>query len=109
MRLPLALPDSRAHIAQIQSERKKKAFALAKTVPWYRDKLAGIQSDALDDPEEWQKIPILDKDTLRALSDQQFYSEFCVPATDGICEYWRSGVGLQSSTSRGSRSSSRNF
>src|SRR5207245_6308951 len=24
-------------------------------------------------------------------SDQQFYNEFCVPATDGIQEYWRSG------------------
>jgi len=35
--------------------------------------------------------PILDKDTLRALNDQQFYSEFCVPPADGIQEYWRSG------------------
>ena len=55
MSLPLPLPDSRAHIAQIQSERKKKAFALAKTVPWYRDKLGGIDEDALDDPDRMAK------------------------------------------------------
>ena len=91
MRLPLALPDSRAHIAQIQSERKKKAFALAKTVPWYRDKLAGIQSDALDDPEEWQKIPILDKDTLRKFSHAELLHAFCAVPHDQIAEYWRSG------------------
>jgi hypothetical protein len=46
MSLPLPLPESRAQIAHIQSERKKKAFALAKTVPWYRDKLAGIHANA---------------------------------------------------------------
>lgn len=55
MTLPLQMPQSRAHIAQIQSERKRRAFALAKTVPWYRDRLAGIDADALDDPAEWQK------------------------------------------------------
>ena len=31
-------------------------------------KLAGIDPNALDDPAEWQKIPILDKDTLRKFS-----------------------------------------
>jgi phenylacetate-CoA ligase len=91
MRLPLPLPDSRAHIAQIQSERKKKAFALAKTVPWYRDKLAGIRPDALDDPEEWQKIPILDKDTLRKFSHAELLEGFCAVPHDQIAEYWRSG------------------
>ena len=89
--LPLSLPESRAHIAQIQSERKKEAFALAKTVPWYRERLAGIDGDALDDPAEWQKIPILDKDTLRGLSDDQFYNEFCHKDHDGVSELWRSG------------------
>jgi hypothetical protein len=45
----------------------------------------------LDDPEVWRKIPILDKDTLRTLSDAQFYSEFCLMQHDGVAEYWRSG------------------
>jgi len=84
MNLPLQLPDSRAHIAQIQSERKKRAFALAKTVPWYRDKLAGIDADALDDPAEWQKIPILDKDTLRKFSHAELLDAFCAVPGDRI-------------------------
>jgi len=89
--LPLTLPKSRAHIARIQSERKKKAFALAKTVPWYRDRLAGIDADALDDPNEWQKIPILDKDALRKLSHSELLEAFCAVPQDQIAEYWRSG------------------
>jgi phenylacetate-CoA ligase len=89
--LPLTLPKSRAHIARIQSERKKKAFALAKTVPWYRDRLAGIDADALDDPNEWQRIPILDKDALRKLSHSELLEAFCAVPQDQIAEYWRSG------------------
>jgi phenylacetate-CoA ligase len=89
--LPLPLPTSRADIARIQSERKRAAFALAKSVPWYRDKLGHIDIDRLDDPREWQKIPILDKDMLRRLSHAELLKAFCaVPATE-IAEYWRSG------------------
>ncbi len=89
--LPLTLPKSRAHIARIQSERKRKAFVLAKTVPWYRDRLAGIDANALDDPNEWQKIPILDKDALRKLSHAELLEAFCAVPKDQIAEYWRSG------------------
>jgi phenylacetate-CoA ligase len=88
---PLPLPESRVHIAQIQSERKKQAFALAKTVPWYRDRLGGIDAGALDDPAEWQKIPILDKDTLRKFSHAELLDAFCAVPRDQIAEYWRSG------------------
>ncbi|HEY6702833.1 MAG TPA: hypothetical protein VI010_01940, partial [Xanthobacteraceae bacterium] len=91
MTLPLPLPKSRADIAQIQSERKRVAFARAKTVPWYRGKLDHIDANALDDPAEWGKIPILDKDTLRKLTHAEFLAAFCaVPGTE-IAEYWRSG------------------
>ena len=89
MSLPLMLPESRAQIAHIQSERKKKAFALAKTVPWYRDKLAGIDANALDDPAEWRKIPILDKDTLRKFSHPELLEAFCAVPGDQIAEYSR--------------------
>ena len=82
MSLPLPLPESRAQIAHIQSERKKKAFALANTVPWYRDKLAGIDANALDDPAEWQKIPILDKDTLRKFTHAELLEAFCAAPRD---------------------------
>jgi phenylacetate-CoA ligase len=91
MSLPLPLPASRAEIERIQSERKKKAFALAKTVPWYRDRLAGIDADALDDPAEWQKIPILTKDTLRKFSHAELLDAFCAVPREQIAEYWRSG------------------
>ena len=91
MPLPLALPKSRADIAQIQSEQKRKAFARALTLPWYRGKLDHVDANALDDPSEWRKIPILDKETLRKLSHAEFLEAFCaVPRTE-IAEYWRSG------------------
>jgi phenylacetate-CoA ligase len=50
-----------------------------------------IDFGKLDDREVWRKIPILDKDTLRALSDTQFYTEFCHTQHDGVAEFWRSG------------------
>src|SRR5436190_13193352 len=89
--MALKLPKSRADIRRIQSERKRFALEQARRAPFWRSKLERIDVERLDDPREWRKIPILDKDMLRALSDQQFYNEFCVPADDGICEYWRSG------------------
>ena len=91
MSLPLPLPESRAHIEQIQSERKKKHSALAKTCTWYRDKLDQIDIDALDDKAEWQKIPILDKDTLRKYLARGTAGSFLRRPQDKIAEYWRSG------------------
>jgi phenylacetate-CoA ligase len=89
--MPLELPKSRAQIAAIQSERKRVALAQAKRAPFYRGKLDHVNIDRLDDPEEWRRIPILDKEMLRALSDREFYESFCVSSPDGIAEYWRSG------------------
>jgi phenylacetate-CoA ligase len=89
--MPLNLPKSRAEIRRLQAERKRFAVEQARRAPFWRSKLEHIKLDRLEDPEEWRKIAVLDKDTLRALSDQQFYNEFCIPASDGICEYWRSG------------------
>lgn len=89
--MPLELPKSRREIQRIQSERRRAAVEQARRSPFWRPKLAQIRLDRLDDPEEWRKIPILDKDTLRALTDRQFYEEFCIAGNDGIAEYWRSG------------------
>src|SRR5438552_6494276 len=89
--MPLKLPKSRAEIRSIQTERKRLAVEQAMRSVFWKPKLEKIKLDRLDDPEEWRRIPILDKDTLRGLSDPQFYSEFCLPAADGVCEYWRSG------------------
>ncbi len=85
------LPQSRVHIAAIQSERKRLAFERAKTAPWYKGKLDHVRADRLDDPQEWQKIPVLDKDTLRTFDHAAFMQQFCVAPRNRIAEYWRSG------------------
>jgi phenylacetate-CoA ligase len=87
----LRLPKSRAEIERLQSERKKHALAQARRAPFYKGKLDHVNAERLDDPDEWRKIPLLDKDTLRKLDDRKFYEEFCLPSDDGIAEYWRSG------------------
>jgi phenylacetate-CoA ligase len=89
--MPLELPRSRAAIAAIQSERKRFALAQARRAPFFRGRLDHVNADRLDDPAEWRRIPILDKESLRALSDREFYESFCVSAPDGVAEYWRSG------------------
>jgi phenylacetate-CoA ligase len=85
------LPASRAAIEAIQRERKRVAFARAQTIPWYRGKLDHVAVDRLDDPAEWAKIPILDKETLRALDHAEFMRQFCAVPRTQIAEYWRSG------------------
>jgi phenylacetate-CoA ligase len=89
--MPLELPRSRAEIRRIQSERKRAAVEQAMRAPFFKDRLKNVKLDRLDDPDEWRRIPVLDKDMLRSLGDQRFYSEFCVKPADGIAEYWRSG------------------
>ena len=89
--LPLTTPASRADIDRIQSERKRIAFERARQSAFWKPRLSHIDSDKLDDPDEWRKIPILTKDELRKLSTEQFYGEFCTVEQDQICEYWRSG------------------
>jgi len=87
----LPLPQSRAEIAAIQRERKRMAFEQARRAPFYASKLDHVDPARLDDPDEWRKIPILDKDMLRAISDEAFYRSFCLTPPDGVREYWRSG------------------
>ena len=87
----LDLPKSRTAIERLQSERKRRALAQARGAPFYQGKLDHVNAERLDDPDEWRKIPLLEKDTLRKLDDQKFYQDFCLPADDGIAEYWRSG------------------
>jgi phenylacetate-CoA ligase len=89
--MSLSLPRSRAEIRRLQAERKRHAVEQALRSPFWRPRLEKVRLERLDDAQEWRRIPILDKDTLRALSDEQFYNEFCVKPADGIQEYWRSG------------------
>jgi phenylacetate-CoA ligase len=87
----LPLPGSRAEIDAIQRARKRRALEQALRAPFYAGKLDHVDPTKLDDPAEWRKIPILDKDMLRKLSDHDFYGAFCLQPADGIAEYWRSG------------------
>jgi phenylacetate-CoA ligase len=87
----MKLPGSRSEIRRIQFERKRAAVERALHSPFWKRRIPSLNLERLDEPEVWRKIPILDKDTLRALSDQQFYGEFCHTQHDGIQEYWRSG------------------
>ena len=90
-RLALGIPDSPEAIIEIQRRQKPVAFDNAKRAPFWKGKLDHIDASKLDDPEEWAKIPILDKDQLRKLSVEQFYEDFCIAPREDICEYWRSG------------------
>ena len=74
--MPLPLPKTRKEIAALQSKRKVAALEQAKRAPFFRGKLDHVNAAKLDDPEEWRKIPILDKDMLRALSDEAVLREF---------------------------------
>jgi phenylacetate-CoA ligase len=89
--VPLELPNSRAQVRKLQSERKRAAVEQALRSKFWQPRLKSVKLDRLDDPDEWRRIPILDKDTLRGLSDREFYSDFCITPVDGISEYWRSG------------------
>jgi phenylacetate-CoA ligase len=88
---PFQLPASRDEIRATQSRLKRAAFERAKQAKWYRGRLDRINPDHLDEPEEWAKIPILDKETLRQWSHQEFMEQICIAPQTEIVEYWRSG------------------
>lgn len=90
--MPLSLPSptNRAEIGRIQRERKRIAFERAKRARFWKGKLDHIDPERLDDADEWNKIPILDKDQLRRLTPEEFSSQFNI-ADEPIAEYWRSG------------------
>jgi phenylacetate-CoA ligase len=89
---PLSLPSSRQEIRRIQSLRRRAAVEQALRSPFWQKRIPkNIDLESLDNPDVWRSIPILDKETLRALTDTEFYGEFCVSGHDGIAEYWRSG------------------
>ena len=89
--LDLALPKSRDEIARIQSARKPVALRQARKSRYYDGKLDGVREDRLDDPGEWAKIPITDKEALRKIAPDRFFDEFCIAENDRVAEYWRSG------------------
>jgi len=89
--IDLGLPTSREDITRIQSARKPEALAKAKKAKWYRGRLDNIDPERLDDPEEWAKVPILDKETLRKIGVDNFADQFLIAPASETAEYWRSG------------------
>ena len=89
--MPLPFPKSRAEIEAIQRDRKQVAFKRAKQAPFHQKRLKGIDPARLDDPEEWGKIPIMDKEQLRAIAPERFNEQFCIVPKEQIAELWRSG------------------
>jgi phenylacetate-CoA ligase len=89
--MTMGLPASRDAIAKMQRERKTIAFERARRAGWYEGKLDGIDPKKLDDPEEWSKIPIIDKDILRQWRHDEFMAQINIAKPEEISEYWRSG------------------
>ncbi|MGB0630535.1 MAG: phenylacetate--CoA ligase family protein [Alphaproteobacteria bacterium] len=89
--LALGVPESPEAIEEIRRRRKPVAFENAKRANFWKGRLDHINPAKLDDPEEWAKIPIMDKDQLRDLTTEEFYEDFCTARQEDICEYWRSG------------------
>ena len=87
----LPWPTSRQAIAQLQSGRKRAAVEHAKRSAFFAGRLDHVNVERLDDPSEWAKIPILDKEQLRALPAPRFYRDFCNAPRADIAQYWRSG------------------
>ncbi len=90
-KLPLSVPTTGAEIDKIQRERRPIVVELARRAPFHKARLRGIDSSNLNDSSEWRKIPILDKDELRALSPTEFMRDFNIAPRNEVMEYWRSG------------------
>ncbi len=87
----LHLPETAEALAAVQDQRRRAAFERAKTAPFFKGKLDHLDAGRICEPEEWAKIPILDKEQLRALSPDTFYNDFCLGGRTAVSEYWRSG------------------
>lgn len=89
--MPLQLPSSKQQIENIWRERLPVVVEQAKAAPFHKKRMDGIDPAKCGDYEEFRKIPILDKEELRALSPQQFMTDFNQAPREKIHEYWRSG------------------
>jgi phenylacetate-CoA ligase len=78
-----AIPASKEELARLQEERKARAIERARRSAFFKARLDGVR--------HWRDIPILDKETLRALSPEEFYRDFCIGPREEWREFWRSG------------------
>lgn len=87
----LGIPESVGSLQNVQTIRRINAVIQAQRAPFYAGKLDHIDIDKVTEPDEWAKIPILDKEQLRAMDAETFYNDFCLAPRKDIVEYWRSG------------------
>ena len=90
--MTLGPATSQAAIEAIRRERLRAAAEAALAAPFHRRRLpAGLDLDRIHEPEQWRRIPVLDKEELRALSPREFMTDFNIAPRRDIQEYWRSG------------------
>jgi phenylacetate-CoA ligase len=87
----LGLPRDPSEIDAIHRARKRIAVERARRSRLLAPRVDGVRLDRLDDPEEWERIPLLTKDELRSLSTEAFYADFCIAPIPASRELWRSG------------------
>jgi phenylacetate-CoA ligase len=87
----LPLPRDKAALASHQAKYKRRAVENAKRSRFFSGKLDHIDLDRIDEPEEWARIPVLEKDMLRDIPDDRFFEDFCIAERSKIMEFWRSG------------------
>lgn len=78
-------------IRAIHRARLPIAVERARRSRFFKGKLDHIDLTRLDDPDEWNKIPIMTKDRLRELPAETFHEDFCIAPRADVIEYWRSG------------------
>src|SRR5262249_56661838 len=84
-------PAPRAGFGPVRRPRRGGAGERARRSSFLPPRVADVDVDRLDDPDEWRKIPPLTKDELRALDTDAFYSAFCIQPPSAAVEFWRSG------------------
>lgn len=87
----LPLPKSRDQLHNFQNRRKAVAIENARRSKFFKGKLDHIDIGKIAEPEEWAKVPILDKDMLRDIPEHRFFDDFCIAPQSEIMEFWRSG------------------
>lgn len=87
----LDIPKSIKQLNLIQSARRKQAVNKAGKSKFLKGNFDNLDLDNITEPEEWSKIPILDKEQLRSMEADVFYNDFCICSREDVSEFWRSG------------------
>lgn len=87
----LQIPRDQSELSARQASGRQTAVKRALRSPFMAARLGDLTPEMTNDPSVWAEIPILDKEMLRAMTAETFYSDFCIAGRSEIAEYWRSG------------------